>query len=209
MNVTTASSAEGKASSRAPAPRGRPRDEASDARIMAAARELLAERGVDAMTFEAIAQRAGATRPAIYRRWPSKAHLLSEIANGMGGPIPPIPPATPVETALRALVERVFDHYSKAEVRAANIGLIAAYQHKPELRQELQIEIEEAARRELADIFAHAEANGSLRSGVDSDVVFDLLVGAVAFRTMFSSVELPNSITDELLKVVMAAIHPD
>lgn len=209
MNGTIASRAEGRTQPRSSASRGRPRNEESDARIMTAACELLAERGVEAMTFEAIAQRAGATRPAIYRRWPSKAHLLNEIANGMGAPVPPIPPGTPIEAALRALVERVFDHYRKAEIRAANIGLIAAYQHRPELRQELQIPIEDAARQELADIFAHAEANGRIRHGVDSDAVFDLLVGAVVFRTMFSSTELPYSITDELLEVVMAAIRPD
>lgn len=197
-----------KAPMRIPASRGRPRDEGSDARIMAAARELLAERGVEAMTFEAVAQRAGATRPAIYRRWPSKAHLLNEIANGVGTPVPSIPPATPIEMALRALVERVFDHYRKAEVRAANIGLIAAYQHKPGLRQELQIPIEEAARQELANIFAHAVANGNVRDDIDSRAVFDLLVGAVVFRTMFSSAELADSMTDELLEVVMAGIRP-
>ena len=40
-----------------------------------AARELLAERGFDGMTMDAVADRAGAGKATVYRRWPSKVQL--------------------------------------------------------------------------------------------------------------------------------------
>lgn len=52
-------------------PAGRPRDRAIDAAVLRAARELLSEGGVDALTVVAVAERAGTTRPAVYRRYPT------------------------------------------------------------------------------------------------------------------------------------------
>lgn len=54
----------------------RPRDADLDAAILAAAAELLNERGVPALTVDAVAARAGTTRPAIYRRYDSLTALL-------------------------------------------------------------------------------------------------------------------------------------
>lgn len=57
--------------------RGRPRDADIDARVLAAAQHQLASEGYDAMSFVAVAEEAGTTRQALYRRWPSKADLAT------------------------------------------------------------------------------------------------------------------------------------
>src|SRR3954469_17695240 len=54
---------------------GRRRDESKDDAILLATRELLAERGFDGMTMDAVADRAGAGKATVYRRWPSKVQL--------------------------------------------------------------------------------------------------------------------------------------
>src|SRR5919201_1294799 len=51
----------------------RPRSERATAAILAAARELLEERGLKALSVDAIAARAGVSKATIYRWWPSKA----------------------------------------------------------------------------------------------------------------------------------------
>jgi len=60
---------------RRPAP-GRPRQPDLDARIAAVTRTLLADVGYNRLSFEMIAQASEVTRPTLYRRWPSKAHLV-------------------------------------------------------------------------------------------------------------------------------------
>ena len=50
--------------------RGRPRDPRRREAILRAAIELVAEVGYDRMTVEALATRAGVSKPTIYRRWP-------------------------------------------------------------------------------------------------------------------------------------------
>ncbi len=51
---------------------------ASTARCCDATVELLGETGYAELSVDAIARRAGTSKPAIYRRWPSKAHLVHE-----------------------------------------------------------------------------------------------------------------------------------
>lgn len=56
---------------------GRPRDSSIDEAVLRAAREQLAASGYDAMSVVAVAEAAGTTRQALYRRWPSKADLAT------------------------------------------------------------------------------------------------------------------------------------
>src|SRR5690349_13791922 len=58
--------------------RGRPRDPSCDTAIADAALELVAELGYDRTSVEAIAGRAGVSKPTIYRRWPGKRELIVE-----------------------------------------------------------------------------------------------------------------------------------
>ncbi|GII75164.1 TetR family transcriptional regulator [Sphaerisporangium rufum] len=55
---------------------GRPRSQEADAAILAAALDLLLERGADQTSIEQVAQRAGVTRATVYRRFAGKTTLL-------------------------------------------------------------------------------------------------------------------------------------
>lgn len=57
----------------------RPRDAEIDRKLLDAARHLLDEVGYDELTMEAVAAEAGVGKPSLYRRYPSKAHLLFEV----------------------------------------------------------------------------------------------------------------------------------
>src|SRR5262249_62226558 len=60
-------------------PRGRPRSTGARAAILAAARAILDEGGITAVTMEGIAARAGVGKPTIYRSWPN-AHAVAMAA---------------------------------------------------------------------------------------------------------------------------------
>jgi AcrR family transcriptional regulator len=61
--------------------RGRPRDPDAEPRIRQCAVQLLLERGLDRMTVDEIAARAGVGKATIYRRWPSKTELAHDAMN--------------------------------------------------------------------------------------------------------------------------------
>ena len=56
--------------------RGRPRSERSRQAILLAASELVLERELSAISMDAVAERAGASKATIYRWWPSKELLV-------------------------------------------------------------------------------------------------------------------------------------
>src|SRR5258708_38091786 len=67
-------------------PRGRPRDQHADAKILKATIRLLEQHGFRAVTLEGIAEEAGVARTTVYRRWPNKAAGL------VGAFLTPVPP---------------------------------------------------------------------------------------------------------------------
>lgn len=62
-----------------PRGRGRPRSSALDEEIRAAAWQQIAEVGCTALTIEAIAQQVGCSRSTLYRRFATKAELISHL----------------------------------------------------------------------------------------------------------------------------------
>src|SRR5215469_18247976 len=58
---------------------GNPRVQSTRDRILAAARELLAETGPAGLTYSLLADRAGVTRQTLYRHWPAKSGLLVDM----------------------------------------------------------------------------------------------------------------------------------
>src|SRR3954449_3617795 len=68
---------------------GSRRDPSIDTAVTAVTRQLLVERGYAATTIDLIASTAGVSRPAVYRRWSSKAQLVHEALFPDLGPEPP------------------------------------------------------------------------------------------------------------------------
>jgi AcrR family transcriptional regulator len=63
--------------------RGRKRDNSRDADILDATLDLLAEVGASGITMDLVAERAGAGKATIYRRWASKAELVIDAVAHM------------------------------------------------------------------------------------------------------------------------------
>lgn len=63
--------------------KGRRRDEQTTEAILNAALDLLLEVGFDRITTQGVAERAGAGKGAIYRRWSTKEAMLSEAIRNM------------------------------------------------------------------------------------------------------------------------------
>ena len=66
-----------------PVPPGRRRDPSRAGKILEAALEVLAEVGAARLTMDLVAERAGAGKATIYRRWTSKAAMVIEAVAHM------------------------------------------------------------------------------------------------------------------------------
>ena len=61
------------------ATRGRPRSETAHKAVLAAAAELLLDRGLPGVSMDAVAERAGVSKATIYRWWPTKETLALDM----------------------------------------------------------------------------------------------------------------------------------
>jgi AcrR family transcriptional regulator len=106
---------------------GRPRDASISERALAAARELLVQRGFDATTIQAVAEHSGVHASAIYRRWPSRIELIEEATFPGLSPLS-VQPTGDLRQDLHRFIHAYLAVFSAPAARAAAAGLLAHYQ---------------------------------------------------------------------------------
>ncbi|OBB09397.1 TetR family transcriptional regulator, partial [Mycobacteriaceae bacterium 1482268.1] len=115
---------------------GRPRDPRIDDSVLRATVELLGTSGYADLSVDAIAKKAGTSKPAIYRRWASKAHLVHEA-------VFPISETTELVATrslngdVREMVRRTASVLTTPAARAALPGLLAEMATDPALHAKL------------------------------------------------------------------------
>lgn len=180
---------------------GRPRDTAIDIAIRQASWSLLSEGGYDALTFDALADRARCSRAALYRRFAGKPDLVRTLLEeACRLTEPELEAGTPPRDRLIAYTRSSADFFASAEGKAL-LTLFAAQAQVPKLASVIR----ENTAQECAIYAVQFQAyfGGSLRSETLA-FLFNMLTGAA----MFSGSVLGKPLTDdEVTALVDAALH--
>ena len=158
--------------------RGRPRDTRIDDAVLRATVELLEEIGYTRLTIPLVAARAGATPPAVYRRWPTKVELVYEAVF----PTPPsaeLPLTGDIDAAVRMLVRSSVALFSAPAVHTAWSGLMAELPSEPGLSARLLGQHQDSTYRRLQRFLDDAASEGRAAPGVDARVLVDMIGGTV------------------------------
>ena len=159
---------------------GRPTDEAVTQRILSAALEIAATDGYDTLRIEHVARRAACGKPAIYRRYPDKAHLVAEaiLSVAVVGETPDTGDVTQ-DLLAHVLVNR--ENQSHPHLReAAGRGLAAIFE--PRVYTLLSERLFSKRRQQGTTILERGIARGDLPVDVDTDLILDALAGLTMFR---------------------------
>jgi len=184
---------------------GRPRKKSIDARVLEATREILIERGFDATTVRAIAERSGEHASAIYRRWPSRVEIIEEsVFPGLSAVM--VRPTGDLRRDLRRFVRAYLAAFGAPEARAAMPGLLASYQAAGRSGAP-EVWLAVSARPQFLDILVAAPA-GEMDPDIDPDDVFDMLLGAILARTLVPTVAQRNRPVERLVDSVLRIVHP-
>jgi AcrR family transcriptional regulator len=155
---------------------GRPRDKRIDGAVLRSTVELLAKTGYSDLSVDAIARQAGTSKPAIYRRWPSKAHLVH-------GAVFPISDATALPDTgslagdVREMVSRTAAVLTTPAARAALPGLVGEMAADLTLHAALLERFSDILSRGLTDRLADAVVRGEVRSDVTAAEVVEVVAG--------------------------------
>jgi AcrR family transcriptional regulator len=181
---------------------GRPRDPQIDAAVLGAAIDALAESGYPRLTLDDVARRAGTTKPAIYRRWPSRQRLvLAALAARLGDARAPDTGCTlcDLDESLKLFVAAF------RQMPPDVIGpLFADCAGDPELRAAFMTALFDPPRAAVKETLDRAHARGDLRDDVDRDLVLDLIGSLVHYRTLFGHAPTTD---DEIERVVEALLQ--
>ena len=188
------------------APRGRPRSQEADLAILAATVDLLAERGLAAMSIEEVAARAGVGKTTIYRRWPSKGLLALDAFVASFREEQPLPDTGTLRgdllSALRAWVRAV----TQTPMGPMLTGLIAEAQHDPELRGAWRDRVLEPLRMQHRIMLDRAIARGEIAASVDRDVVLDLFFGAAEHRLLLGHLPITSEFITEVVDTILTGV---
>lgn len=165
---------------------GRPRNPALDARILAATRQLLAERGYQGLSIGAVAAAAGTTRPTVYLRFPTKEDLATSAVAAM-----PVDDPLPVTDDIHADLVAELRHLQAAVGRPHGfsfLGTVLAEEHStPTLIARFRERLVLPRRRRLAGLIERGVGTGALRPDLDVDVLTSTLIGSLYARYLASS----------------------
>jgi AcrR family transcriptional regulator len=164
---------------------GRPRNSDIDEAARAAARQLLVEAGWEGTTLSAVADRAGVSRPALYRRWPTKTHLVFDALFGWGVEALPKDADEAPQAWLSTAIETSFALFADPAVRAGAPGLLAVLATDDDLRTTLW---EGTARPVVERIEQYLDGVGDAdQRAALAQAVLAVIAGAPLFLELFGS----------------------
>jgi len=191
------------AGAEAPA-RGRPRDAALDLRIAEAALDVLADQGIASFTIEAVAQRAGVGKAAIYRRYAGRDEVLAAAMDYLRDDLPLAPP----QGSARERLEKVLDSI-RTPMMATRSGrimaqVISASAHHPDFLASFYARVLGPRRRLLVGILREGVDEGWVDPQADLDVLATLLVGPMIFLKMWHGTPMADTPTAQILDLALA-----
>ena len=180
---------------------GRPRDERIDTEVVSAVLNSLRSGGYGAVTIDGIARKVKRARTSIYRRWPSKRHLVAyAVVSEMGDN--PAADTGVLREDLEAAVETLLKAFA-GPLGQALAGLVADMAQDEELAETIRKEVLAARRKSMREAFARAGTRGEIRKDLDIELVLDMLTGPFYYRTLFGHAPISRRTTRDVVDYVL------
>ncbi|GAB3960417.1 TetR/AcrR family transcriptional regulator [Actinoallomurus acanthiterrae] len=197
--------------------RGRPRSRDADARIVDTALELLLDRGYDRFAVEEVAAKAGVAKTTIYRRWPTKDHLIVAVVARVMDQVPVAYSGDVRADLTRYLGEIVggLDRMRRvgrtATAGEASAGLVAEIAAAAARHADVGATVQEMFARRNAlvlTLLQTAKEAGELRPDAEPEVVFDQLAGALYYRLLVTGQPIDTAYVHRLVSSTLTGAAP-
>jgi AcrR family transcriptional regulator len=162
--------------------RGRSRDLGIDARVLSVAARHLATLGYEAMSLAAVAQEAGTTRQAVYRRWPGKASLAEAAVLAAAEARTTADSASPLDDLVAELAD--FRRGVSMPGRLSLVGTMLQDSTAPELLDRYRARVVAPRRRRIREILERARGLGLIDADADLEVAITLCTGSWYARAL-------------------------
>jgi AcrR family transcriptional regulator len=161
---------------------GRSRDATIDDRVLAATARQLAASGYEALSVAAVAEEAGTTRQALYRRWPGKAELAAAAVADLSGESDAPETADPFEDLVAELTD-----FRRGVSRAGRLSLVGTMLQDSvdaAVRSRYRARVVAPRRRRLRSILGRAQQLELIDPDADLDIVITMATGSWYARAL-------------------------
>jgi len=167
----------------------------------------LKRRGYRSVTIEGIARQVGRARSSLYRRWPSKRHLVAyAVVSEMGDN--PAANTGHIRGDLEAAVGTLLRAFV-GPLGQALAGLASDMAQDPALASIIRQEVLAPRRKSMREALERAQIRGEIRRDCDVELVLDMLTGPFYFRTLFGHVPITRETARLVVEYVLRVVQPD
>ncbi len=174
------------------------------ATVFAAAIDELSERGYDDISIETIAARAGVHKTTLYRRWHSKAELITHALARIAQSLIPVPDTGRAETDFRDLARSIQDVLSSPRGAAITRALLAGSAASPEIRHLMQ-DYWAARLAAISVIIDRAIARGELPAGTDPEAAMRAVAAPLYYQLLVTFEPITGLDADQAAAAALAA----
>ena len=185
---------------------GRPRDSRIDAAVLQATVDLLGQSGYAGLSVDAIAQRAGTSKPAIYRRWPSKAHLVHEAVFPLSDATE-LPDTGSLAGDVREMMRRTVLVLTTPAARAALPGLVGEMAADLTLHAALLERFSGILATGMTERLNKAMARNEVRPDVTAAEVTEALGGITFLALLTRGAELDDTWVERTATLILRGIR--
>lgn len=182
---------------------GARRNPASAGAILDAAEAVLVEAGYSGFSIEAVARRARAGKPTIYRWWPSKAALLLEVYQRQKRV--DVPDTGVLEEDLVGFLMNLFSHWRETSSGSVFRSLIAEAQ-SDETAAVALAGYAGGRRAHTGQIIERAKARGEVAADIDAAVVADLVASYAWRHLLTNQLEEPEATIRKMVGYLLQGI---
>jgi AcrR family transcriptional regulator len=181
------------------------RPETND-KILDATRELLAEQGVQGLTVEGVAARAGVAKTTIYRGYRSKHDLALAVLLRMVQEVVAVPDLGDTRAELVVFVNGAVHILGDTLMGRVMQGLVSDLATGGPLTADFRERIVAARLAEVRRLVDRGIERGELREGIDYELVHDLLFGPVYYRLLLSGAPLSQDLAQRIVDAVLPSL---
>ena len=172
---------------------GRPRSARSHQAILEATLALFAEVGLQGLSIEAIAERAGVGKTTIYRRWSSKEDMIKDALDlfRSGNPIPD---TGNIRNDLLYIAKEARELFNRNPLMGKLIiKLIAEIKTKPEIYRAFYEKLVAPRIQQFRQMVERAQERGELRPDLDATFILYLIFSSLVYGNIFNELIDPDA----------------
>lgn len=183
----------------------RPRSVEARGKVLSAAIDLMAARGVSSLTIDEVAARSGVAKTTIYRHWPERTSLIVDAVNAQLEHV-----GTPDTGSLRSDLMTFFTGMMRTDL-SGHVGniipcLIEAAGRDEDMANLLD-RIGSARRRVIEMLLERAIERGEIERPADLDPLVGVIVGPIIYQKMIRRLPLDERYVTACVDIVLTGLE--